>query len=204
MTNSVLLFSGHGKAKKLNNLNEPAMAAFANDRFIEIGRIGRPRGLEGVVRFMPNDIFTAELFDHITLFYMRNKRSDLVPARIERTYTESKRNQQMFFVKFDMIANRSEANEAMNRVLYVEKELAENFIDQKLSEPLSLGGYTVMFEGKEFGHVLDVLQNPAHPILEVKYGNDTMLIPMVDEFIESTDPESEILFCKNLDQLTGL
>jgi len=179
------------------------MATSAKDRFIEIGRIGRPRGLDGVVRFMPNDIFTADLFNHVTLLYMRNKRSDLVPARIEQVYTESKRNQQMFFVKFDMIANRSDADEAMNRVLFVEKEFAKG-LAEVTDDSVSLLGYTVFTEDEEFGQVLDVLQNPAHPILEVKHGNETLLIPMVDEFVESIDPDKGIVFCKNLDLFTEL
>jgi 16S rRNA processing protein RimM len=179
------------------------MATSAKDRFIEIGRIGRPRGLDGVVRFMPNEIFNADLFNHVALLYMRNKRSDLVPARIERVYTESKRNQLMFFVKFDMIANRSDADEAMNRALFVEKEHAKNLVEIT-EDSVVLNGFTVFADGSEFGRVLDVLQNPAHPILEVKHSDETVLIPMVDEFVESTDPVKGIVFCKNLDLLTGL
>ncbi len=179
------------------------MATFAKDRFIEIGRIGRPHGLEGVVRFMPNEIFTAELFDNVSLLYMRNQRSDLVPARIERVHTESKRNQQTFFVKFDMIASRSDAENAMNRALFAESKIVVDLI-KPADESLSLVGYVVMAEGKEFGEILDVMENPAHPILEVKHGKSTLLIPLVDEFVENLDPEKGIVFCKNLDLLTGL
>ena len=82
------------------------MTQTVNNRFIEIGRIGRPRGLEGLVRFMPNDIFTADLFDQVSVFYIKNQRSDLIPTRVESIRVEKKRNQQTFFVKFDTIANR--------------------------------------------------------------------------------------------------
>lgn len=62
-----------------------------HNRFVEIGRIGRPRGLDGVVRFMPNDIFLEGLFDQTDLFYVRDSRSDLVPVRIQNLHIESKK-----------------------------------------------------------------------------------------------------------------
>ncbi len=178
------------------------MAGSIEDRFIEIGRIGRPRGLEGVVRFMPNQDFTDDLLDRTDLFYMKNERSDLIPYRVESVYTETKQNQQTFFVKFDSIANRTDAEAAQDKALFIKKEVIEETEDQ-IDELLTLIGFTVQYDEKEFGEVLDVLENPAHPILEVKHGKGALLIPMVDEYVEKTDPEKGIVFCRNLDQLTG-
>lgn len=179
------------------------MATIAQNRFLEIGRIGKPRGLEGVVRFLPNQFFTDGLFDRDILFYLRNNRSDLVPARVEQVYTESKRNQQLFFVKFDMIASRSDAEQALNRPIYAERVLIEDLLPSKNEQPDFIG-YTVETNGEPVGEVLDILENPAHPILEVKVGSGTILIPMVDEYVESTNHNNHTVQCKNLDQLTGL
>lgn len=178
------------------------MAQQANNRFIEIGRVGRPHGLDGKVRFMPNSSFTDDLLNRETILYMRNDRSDLIPARIESIQAETKKNQQTFFVKFDMIANREDAEAAMNKALFIEKDKIELAVP--VEEEPSLTGYAINFKGKKIGHVLDVMNNPAHPILEVKYGTGTLLIPYVDEFIEKTDHKNATLFCQNLDQLTDL
>lgn len=179
------------------------MAQQANNRFIEIGRIGRPHGLDGKVRFMPNSTFTDDfLLDPGTVLYMRNDRSDLIPARIETIQAETKKNQQTFFVKFDMIANRDDAEAAMNKALFIEKDKIEP--PEPVEDEPSLTGYAICFEGNEMGRVLDVMNNPAHPILEVKYGAGTLLIPYVDEFIKKTDHKNATLFCQNLDQLTDL
>jgi 16S rRNA processing protein RimM len=179
------------------------MASSAQNRVIEIGRIGRPRGLEGVVRFMPNQYFTDGLFDRVKIFYMKDNRSDLVPARIENIHVETKRNQQTFFVKFDMIASRDDAETAMNRALFMERRFleVEDTAPESGQEP-DLFGYTIWYDGKEFGEVLGVMDNPAHPILEITRGIGTLLIPMADEFVERTDHEKQIVYCKNLDQLT--
>lgn len=168
------------------------------DRFTEIGRIGRPKGLDGVVRFMPNELFNTGIFDQTDLFYIRNERSDLIPIRIEEFQTESKKNQLSFFVKFDMITNRSEAEMSMNRAIFTEKALISQYLHSEMDEE-SLTGYTLFWDGVEFGVVLDIMDNPAHPILEVKHGIGTVLIPQVDEFIESVDHLEKVIHGKNLD-----
>ena len=99
------------------------MQISAENRFVEIGRIGKPRGLDGVVRFMPNEIFIDDLFDHYNLFYIKSSRSDFIPARVEQVHVELKQNQQLFFVKFDMIASRSDAEAAVNKALFFEKKI---------------------------------------------------------------------------------
>ena len=177
------------------------MVESIKNRFVEIGRIGRPRGLEGVVRFMPNENFSDDLFDRGDLFYMKNERTDLVPSRIDSVYKESKHNHQTFFVKFDMITNRTDAETAQNKAVFIKAELFDD-VAEPADDQESFIGYTIKCDGKEFGEVLDVIENPAHPILEVKHGIGTILIPMVDEYVKETDHENGLIYCIHLSQLT--
>lgn len=176
------------------------MVNSAQNRFVDIGRIGRPRGLDGVVRFMPNKFFLDGLFDQTDLLYMRDSRSDLIPVRIQNLHIESKRNQRSFFVKFDMITDRAGAEEAQNRILFIESRYLNDLLPVTETED-SVIGYTIRYLDADFGEVLDIMDNPAHPILEVKAGAGTLLIPMVDEYIERIDHDHHVLVCKNLDQL---
>lgn len=171
-----------------------------HNRFVDVGRIGRPRGLDGVVRFMPNDNFLKGLFDQTDLLYIRDSRSDLIPVRIQNVHIESKRNQTSFFVKFDMITDRVGAEEAQNRLLFIESRYLNELLPATENED-SVIGYTVRYNNADFGKVLDIMDNPAHPILEVKVDAGTILIPMVDEYIKQTDHENHVLICINLDQL---
>lgn len=175
----------------------------ANNRFIEIGRIGRPHGLEGTVRIVPNSVFTAYLLDQTSIVFMKNNRSDLIPVRIESIQIEEKRNQQTFFVKFDSIADRTDAEQAIGKALFIEKEKPDSLL-AKQDEPVSIVGYAVDYQNREIGRVLDVLKNPAHPILEISFESGSLLIPFVDEYIEKTDHEKHTVYCQNLDQLTDL
>ena len=178
------------------------MAHSAEDRFLEIGRIGKARGLNGVLRFFPNNRFTEGLFDRHKLFHMKNRRSDLIPVRLEHVHIESKKKKQLFFVKFDMIASRSDAEDAMNRALFIEAEHLDEHAE--IDDEESLIGYEIQYHGKPFGEVLDVMENPAHLILQVKHEIGALLIPLVDEFVQETDHHNRMIICRNLDQLTDL
>lgn len=170
-------------------------------RFIEIGRFGRPHGLDGNIRFKPNENFVDTLFEQTDLFYIKNERSDLIPARIERFGVEKKRNQQTFFVKLDLIASRDDAEAAMNKALFTTIDELDSFTEEIASVTEDLTGYSIVSDDSEVGTVLDMFENPAHPILEIKYQTGSLLIPFVDEFIVRVDHNCSIIYCKNLDQL---
>ncbi len=172
-----------------------------NSRFIEIGRFGRPHGLNGNIRFMPNENFIESLFDQHRLVYIKNERADLIPARIEQVQVEKKRNQQTFFVKLDLIASRDDAETAMNKALFTTVDELDSFKSEEPSDTENLTGYRIISNDNEIGHVLDVFENPAHPILEIKYQTGSLLIPYVDEFIDRVDHNSSTIYCRNLDQL---
>ena len=86
----------------------------------------------------------------------------------------------------------------MNRAIFTEKSLISKYLHSEIDEE-SLSGYTLFWDGVEFGVVLDIMDNPAHPILEVKHGIGTVLIPQVDEFIDSVDHPKKVILGKNLD-----
>lgn len=170
--------------------------------FEEIGRIGRPRGLDGIVRFMPAFPISADLLKSIKIVYIKNERSDLIPVRIESVQLEEKNNRQTFFVKFDMIANRTEAEAMMDKAIFSDQLIDEDAAESTEAEDLS--GYEVIYNDELFGKVLDLLENPAHPILEIKMDEGSLLIPFVDEFVEKTDHDNRKIYCRNMDQLTDL
>ena len=170
-----------------------------NSRFTEIGRIGKARGLDGVVRFLPENNLTDDLLSPGTIVYIKNERSDLVPMRTESVHREKKNNQLTFFVKFDLIASRTDADAVTDKAVYTDKEIEP--VSKKTDEP-DLTGYDVISNDEIFGSVLDLMSNPAHSILEVKTETGALLIPLVDEFVDQIDHQKKVVYCKNLDQLT--
>jgi len=175
-----------------------------NSRLHEIGRIGRPRGLDGWVRFEPDSPLAATLISENQIVYLSEHRSGYRPLRIEDVYTEEKRNTVSFFVKFDMITNRTEAEEIKDKALYSDRfdpEAENNPADDEDAPDYT--GYEIISEetNEILGNVLDVMDNPAHSILEAKIGKGALLIPFVDEYVSEVDNDKRIIRCQNLDQL---
>jgi len=174
-------------------------------RLHEIGRIGRPRGLDGWVRFEPDSSYTATLITKNRIVYINDHRSGYRPLRIEEVYTEEKRNTVSFFVKFDMITNRTSSEEIKDKALFSDQFDPED--EPAVTETEDYAGYDIIADegngNESIGSVLDIMDNPAHSILEVKIGKGSMLIPFVDEYVSEIDHGKRLIHCQNLDQLMG-
>src|SRR5690625_7433869 len=91
------------------------------NRFVEIGRVGKARGLDGTIRFVPGQQFTDEgALSESGILYIRNERSDLVPMRIEKVKREFRRNQPSLFVIFDLIVRRKYTDSSCGNALFLE------------------------------------------------------------------------------------
>ncbi len=72
-------------------------------------------------------------------------------------------------------------------------------------EPVNISSFDVVSDGKKFGTVETVIDNPAHPILKVVTADQKqLLIPFVDEYIIALDEEKQVVECQNLNQLADL
>ena len=173
-----------------------------NSRLYEIGRVGRPRGLDGWVRFEPDSSYTATLITKNRIVYINDHRSGYRPLRIEDLFTEEKRNKVSFFVKFDMITSRTLAEEIKDKALFSDQFDPEAEDEPAVADTKDYTGYDIIDDDNEsIGSVLDVMDNPAHSILEVKVGKGSMLIPFVDEYVSEIDHDDRLIRCRNLDQL---
>jgi len=175
------------------------MAQSANNRFVEIARFGRPHGLEGDLKVLPNKLFDVLLIQNNRIIRYRNKRGDLVPARILNLRVESKANQQSFFVKLDVINNRNEADFLVGKALFVDKT---DITRQQMEKTDDIIDFVVLYNDTEIGRVTDLLENPAHTIIEANTVYGVLLIPWVDEFIDYIHTEKQTVVCKNLNQFT--
>ncbi|TVQ67372.1 MAG: 16S rRNA processing protein RimM [Balneolaceae bacterium] len=173
-------------------------------RYVEIGRIGKARGLHGVVKVIPDSPDYSDLLAKNSLVYLKENIPGFIPLRVEDLQTENKRNQQSFFVKFDRITNRSDAEKASDKSLWADQKKVQLIQKNRIVSDESPIGYLVYYNGSLYGEVLDIIENPAHPILEVKTKTGLLLIPMVDEYISETDHRDKTLTGLNLDQLSEL
>jgi 16S rRNA processing protein RimM len=171
------------------------------NRLTEIARIGKVHGLEGNVRLLLQDEFEP-LIEVDRLLYLQNSRGDIIPARLTDVRVEKKRNKRLFFVKFDRIADRTDAEKYQDRPVFAEAEKPDPASNQKESDII---GFIILDDSVSIGTVSGIMENPAHPIIEAELNIDreteVFLIPWVDEYVKSVNPEKKQIICQNLDQL---
>jgi 16S rRNA processing protein RimM len=173
------------------------------DQYEKIGYISRSHGVQGEVLIIP-DIYATTLFDALDLVRIETARGDLVPARIESVRVQEKNNRLSFFVNFEHVTDRTQAENLKNASVFADREIVESLLDAD-ALPLDLTSFAILSDGQSIGEVKEMLENPAHPILQVVTDNqEQLLIPLVDEYVADIDEKAQQIQCRNLEQLKGI
>ena len=173
------------------------------NQYEKIGYISRSHGVQGEVLIIP-DIYAPTLFDVLDLVRLETTRGDLIPARIESVRVQEKNNRLSFFVKFEHVIDRTQAEKLKSRSVFADRDVVESLLDSD-TLPLDLTSFQVFSDGKSVGVVDVLLENPAHPILQVTTNDqEQLLIPVVNEYIADIDEDTQQIQCKNLEQLRGI
>lgn len=165
-----------------------------------IGFISRVHGLKGEVVLEP-EFDDADLYDPGKLFYLGKIGSDPVPVRVSNFKLVQKGDQQSFFVKFEHVTDRTDAETIKGFSLF----LPSDEVDLDESDDDDITGYDVINQsGNTEGEVVDVIDNPAHPLIQVVGENGAYLIPWVDEFVLDVDYDSRKVIVDDISELKSI
>ena len=152
---------------------------------VEIGRLGRPHGLDGEQGLAPCTLTAPELLA-LGSFLWRG------PDGSNRTLTltTARAANQRMLVRFTEATDRAGASALTNGRLYVERE--------RLPDPgpgvaynFQLIGLEVVTEdGRAVGTISEIWPTPAHPVLVV-HGHGEVLIPSIPEFVKAVSLEEK-------------
>lgn len=150
---------------------------------IEIGRLGRPHGLDGEQGLVPCTLTALEL-QAVKSFLWRG------PDGTTRTLTLStvRAANRRMLVRFAGVNDRAGASALTNGRLFVESErlpdpgpgVAYNF------QLIGLDVFTE--EGRRLGTLAEIWPTPAHPVLVVR-GEHEVLVPAIPEFVKAVSLE---------------
>jgi 16S rRNA processing protein RimM len=173
------------------------------NQYKKIGHIARSHGVQGEVLLIP-EIYAPTLFDALDLVHIENARGDLIPARVESVRVQEKNNRLSFFVKFEHVSDRTQADNLKNFVVFADSEVVENLL-QSDEMQLDLTSFEVWADDKKIGSVGGMMETPAHPILQVFTNkHEELLIPVVEEYVAEVDEDNQKIQCKNIHQLADL
>lgn len=164
---------------------------------IKIGQLNKAHGIGGEfnVTFLKN--YHADEFIDVVLVEFDNY---LVPFFVE-DYSITQNN--FGFIKFDHIHTIEATAPFVNCNLYAPKH--HHITVDFLPDASSLVDYTIVDEnGMNLGKVVDFIDNPNNPLLEIENEQGNYLVPLVEEFLTNIDKKNNIVTAKLPEGLINL
>lgn len=163
-------------------------------KYLEIGKIVGTHALKGEVRvecWCDSPQFISN-FNH--LYFDEGKTKLTVKSRPHKNIA---------IVKIKGIDTIEQADMLRSKILYIDRNDIE--LDEDVYFVQDIIGLCVKhYETKEeYGPVSDVLKTGANDVYEVKQGNNTYYLPVIDDVIMSTDIENGELLIKPMKGLFG-
>jgi len=155
--------------------------------FTIIGYVGKSYGLEGKF-YLSEPKIGAQALRSLKYVYVGN---GVEPDDVHALISVEERNTRLC-MKLENIDTKEDAVRLTHHAVFITDKQAKCL--PELQEKTDLKGFRVFQEGKDLGEVTDVLQQPAQDIITFTTMNGyEVMVPMVDEFIESIDEDQRIL-----------
>ncbi|QXD14693.1 ribosome maturation factor RimM [Rhodocaloribacter litoris] len=158
------------------------------DNLLLVGRVYRAHGIRGEVKVIP-ETDDPERFTALATVYLGTTPERVVPHRIETVRFQQTRRGLLVVLKVEGVDTR-EAAEALRPLgVFASREDLPPLGEDEFFYS-DLVGLRVVAEGEEgiVGHVEDVLELPAHPVLLVRRpGGAEAMVPAVPAFIAAID-----------------
>lgn len=153
-----------------------------------IGRVGKPHGVKGELQVQVDD----DVFDRVDAEYLVLKIDGiLVPFFMEEYRFKS---DEVALIKFCDIDSQERARDLTGVEVFFPYSLADEDDSGEMSTARIVGFRIVLPDGREVGKITGIDDSTLNTLFEVE-GTDgeEILVPAVDEMIESIDVETQTI-----------
>jgi len=160
--------------------------SFPTDRYILIGKVGKPQGLHGEVRlyFSSGQPGIVRYIRRLVLVSAENRLSPPFPISTCRIQGKAA------IVGLESVTNRDRAEQLKGMGVLLDRADLPKGIEGELHWYQFDGLPVRTVEGRELGRVERIFSNGAQDILVIREGSQEYLIPILDSIIVShTDKE---------------
>ena len=161
------------------------------EKYIAIGKLGKPHGISGAFRFLLHRELKAK--SKTPKYFMLEIKGSYLPwfiKSIEWTgFGEG-------IILFDEIINPEKAKQYTACELFMPEKDVNTFFKKDAESLHELIGYNVSDQDAgELGLIIDVFENPGQVLLSINYNGKEIMIPFVDDFVlELNKRKKTILF----------
>lgn len=154
--------------------------------YFELGRILKPQGVKGEVKF---DAYTDDLarFEMLTFAYF--KEADYIRVEIEKSRTDA----HYAYLKLKGYDDRDAAEKLRGKALYVDRAHAAELPEGSYYIMDLIGCAIKDDSGTQIGILQDIIQNGAADVYVVKMENGSCMFPSVPHVVLSKDVENGVI-----------
>ena len=105
-------------------------------------------------------------------------------------------NEKMLIIEFEEITSVNEAKKLLESKIYVRREQLGNISEDEFYLVDLIDMNVVTVEGENIGKITDVFSTSAHDIYVVNEGENEIMIPAVDEFVQEVNFENRVVTVK--------
>lgn len=160
-------------------------------QFIPIGKLAKPHGVRGVLKFIADYTFLDTFLQTKALFIEDgNSKLPFIVIKIEYTVGNQ------YLVTLEDINSKEAAEKIKNRDVFLPKDIAESLIkEDEWEETFAyLEGYELQNENKEkVGIIEEVITMPQHELAKLIIDNREVLIPLEEELIIDINEKKQII-----------
>lgn len=162
-----------------------------------VGRIVNTCGLKGEVKVINSSDFTSERYKKNNVLMAVNEEKNI---NVNLTVSSFRENDKFIYLKFKEISTIEEAETLKECFLMIDGDQLKKINDDTFYY-YQLMNMEVYYEDKKIGIISEINDNGAQDLIRIKGEDVNVLVPFVDEFIESIDIESKKICLRNLEGL---
>ncbi|MFW5757355.1 MAG: ribosome maturation factor RimM [Bacteroidota bacterium] len=160
------------------------------DQCFFLGSVLKSTGLKGnLICFIDAD--QPLIYSNLESVYIEVK-GTLIPYLIEDINQSNKNNQ--LIVKFEGVDSQEDANNLTGNDLYLPLSLLPKLEGNKFYFHEILDFYVIDHEKGDIGKIVNILDYPNNPIMEIEHNHKRILIPIKDEIIVKVDRSQKKIF----------
>ena len=152
-----------------------------NAHEVFLGRFVKAFGIRGELKLYAAEDFWFEALDSQRLFIAREGDAEKRAAVIE--YAQP--HQKQYIVKLEGLHDRSGAEQEVGADLFIDIETLDVPLPDRELPYQVMGMHVRTEDGRDLGHITNVIVSPGQSVYEVTGENGKVLIPAVDAFVIS-------------------
>jgi 16S rRNA processing protein RimM len=157
----------------------------ALDNLIQIGTISGTHGIKGEIKLMLNQFIICESDFSDSYLFIDKGLGVTVPLKVTKVYEKNSN----LIIKSEELTSINEAEKFLKRKCYVKPvDFEECF-----SELINFKEYTVVEGDKNYGLVIDVMDNGIYELFKVNINGRNVWVPNVDRYVKSIDDDKKII-----------